>query len=273
MTFDVELVGKIGSMALIRSDENDMDYNVFARLGRELRPGMVWVSSGATEIGRLDYIRRAGQELPECEESKADYAAQGQTVLMNTYRQFIPQQYAVRQVLVEHQHFNNPEKREFIRRLLLRAAEQQAVAIVNYNDTVSFEENRRMELTNLRDHLDEPVECVDNDETAATIARLLHARVLLIYSSVKGIYRDPDDPSTLVRHVLGANPDELIANVDELQACCNGASRRGANGASAKLEFIKAPLREGTTVYIAHPKYAIREVLSGEAPSTRFALG
>ena len=46
MTFDMELVGKIGSMALIRETENDMDYNVFSRLGAQLQPGMVWVSSG-----------------------------------------------------------------------------------------------------------------------------------------------------------------------------------------------------------------------------------
>ena len=55
--FDYELVGKIGSMALIRREDNDIDYNIFARLGRELKPGMIWVSSGATEIGRLDYLK------------------------------------------------------------------------------------------------------------------------------------------------------------------------------------------------------------------------
>ena len=61
--FDYELVGKIGSMALIRKEDSDIDYNIFARLGRELRPGMIWVSSGAAEIGRIDYIHRHGREL------------------------------------------------------------------------------------------------------------------------------------------------------------------------------------------------------------------
>lgn len=63
MNFDIELVGKIGSMALIREAEHDINYNVFSRIGRELRPGMIWVSSGAVEIGRLDYIKRTGCEL------------------------------------------------------------------------------------------------------------------------------------------------------------------------------------------------------------------
>ena len=87
MRFDFELVGKIGSMALIRREDSDIDYNIFARLGRELRPGMIWVSSGAVEIGRLDYLRRQGRELlGDPEEVKADYAAQGQAILMQEYR-------------------------------------------------------------------------------------------------------------------------------------------------------------------------------------------
>ena len=54
MNFEYDVVGKIGSMALIRKEDNDIDYNIFSRLSAELRPGMIWVSSGATEIGRLD---------------------------------------------------------------------------------------------------------------------------------------------------------------------------------------------------------------------------
>ena len=37
--FDCELVGKIGSMALIRKEDQDIDYNIFSRLGAELKPG------------------------------------------------------------------------------------------------------------------------------------------------------------------------------------------------------------------------------------------
>ena len=63
MKFDVELVGKIGSMALIAKNAQIPDYTRIARLSGELRPGWIWVTSGATEIGRLDYIRRNGKEL------------------------------------------------------------------------------------------------------------------------------------------------------------------------------------------------------------------
>ncbi len=54
MTFDFELVGKIGSMALIDREDGIIDYTRVARISRELRPGYIWGTSGATEIGRLD---------------------------------------------------------------------------------------------------------------------------------------------------------------------------------------------------------------------------
>ncbi len=198
MQYDFDLVGKIGSMALIRREDADIDYNIFSRLGSELKPGMIWVTSGAAEIGRLDYIKRTGHELTcDSVDAKTDYAAQGQSILMEQYRHFIRQEYSVRQVLVEHQHFNDPEKREHIRRLFLRAKEQGAIPIVNYNDPVSDEENRKWELSNLRREHREVHECVDNDETAAVIAGLVTTKTLLIMTSTEGIYADPKDPKTL----------------------------------------------------------------------------
>ena len=91
MQYDFDLVGKIGSMALIRREDADIDYNIFSRLGSELKPGMIWVTSGAAEIGRLDYIKRTGHELTcDSVDAKTDYAAQGQSILMEQYRHFIP---------------------------------------------------------------------------------------------------------------------------------------------------------------------------------------
>ena len=270
---EYELVGKIGSMALIRREDNDIDYNIIARLGDQLRPGMIWVSSGAAEIGRLDYLKRAGRELAgDAADIKTDYAAQGQAILMAEYRRFVRPAYSVRQVLVEHQHFNDPEKREHIRRLLFRAKEQQAIPIINYNDPVSDEENRKWELAHLRSKQDEVVECVDNDETAAVIAGLVRARTLLIMTSTEGIYRDVTDPSTLVREVSGRDTEEVLRNIRKLQKSCVGASRPGASGAYAKLAFAAGPVSRGATVIIGHAHYRIDALLSGAAPATRIGV-
>ena len=37
----IDLVVKIGSMALIQAAEGAIDYNIFQRLGSDLRPGML----------------------------------------------------------------------------------------------------------------------------------------------------------------------------------------------------------------------------------------
>ena len=107
-------------MALIAKQAQIPDYTRIARLSRELKPGYIWVTSGATEIGRLDYLRRHGRELEgKMEDVKADYSAEGQSILMSTYRQYVDPRYSIRQVLVEHQHFNDPLKREFLKSLLV----------------------------------------------------------------------------------------------------------------------------------------------------------
>ena len=260
-------------MALIRPDDQDMNYNIFSRLGRELRPGMIWVTSGATEIGRLDYMKRTGCELcGDPEQDKADYSSQGQAILMQTYRQFIPPEYGIRQILVEHTHFNDPEKRTHIQALLERAARQKTIPIVNYNDPVSDEENRKMELAVRRQQGTDVHECVDNDETAAVIAGLVHAKTLVLMTSTEGIYRVPGDPGTLVQDVTAPDVESLEKLVRELQESCVGASRAGANGAGAKLEYALQCAKGGTTVIIGHARHRLSELVDGKVPCTRIGI-
>lgn len=273
--FDCELVGKIGSMALIRRDEYDIDYNVFSRVGAELIPGSIWISSGAVEIGRLDYMRRnGGKEIENSspEVTNACYAAQGQSIVMENYRKFINPAYSVRQVLVEHQHFNEPEKRDFIKKLLLDSVKQKAVPIVNYNDSVSNDETRKMELINLRQQQKKVVECIDNDETASEIASLVKSRYLIILTSSIGLLEDPLDNTSLIREVTGKNVYELLDNINELKKCCIGASRKGANGMKAKLDFISEPIKNGTTVIIGHSKYRMKDLITGNVERTIFSV-
>lgn len=269
--YDIELVGKIGSMALIDKEYQDMNYNVIARLSRELKPGYVWVTSGATEIGKLDYVKRTGHLLCGSEQdNKTDYAAQGQSILMQTYRQYIDSRYSVRQILVEHQHFNDEEKRKHLCEMLTRCPSQNAIPIINYNDAVSYEENRKLEIDRIKAENGRAIECVDNDETASQIACLVKCKQLLILSNTDGIFLNPDDDSSLVRRVGGKDVYELIANVEALQEHCKGASRVGAHGAKAKLEYIKEPLKNGTKVIIASSKYSINDILSDKVPCTVF---
>ena len=74
---------------------------------------------------------------------------------------------------------------------------------------------------------------------------------------------------TLVKEIVGKDSYELIENVEYYQNFCDGASRKGANGARAKLEYIKEPLKNGTTVYIANSSYDLKDILNGKVPSTK----
>ncbi|MDR0302832.1 MAG: hypothetical protein LBI04_11055 [Treponema sp.] len=269
----IELVGKVGSMALIDKEKKNIDYNVFAQISMCLRPGYVWVSSGAAEIGRLDYMKRSSMELTgDDEENKTDYAAQGQSILMDNYRKYVNSNYNIRQFLVEHQHFNNTEKREYLREVLERAAAQNAIPIINYNDAVSDAESRKLEIQSLIDSGKETVECVDNDETASQIACILKCKRLLILSSVDGIFLNPEDPKSLIPRITGETVQDLLQNVDVYRSNCKSSSRKGAGGAAAKLEYIKEPLKNGTMVIIASSRYSIDDILRGLTPQTRIGL-
>ncbi|HPF87367.1 MAG TPA: uridylate kinase [Candidatus Limiplasma sp.] len=269
----IELVIKIGSMALIQPEDGAIDYNIFQRLGDDLRPGMALVTSGATEIGRLDYLHRIGHELNgDIEQDKTDYASQGQIVLMDNYRKFVHPEYGVRQLLVEHTHFNDAVKRDHILRFLQRAAAQECIPIINYNDPVSDEENRKMELSGRRGKGEHVVECVDNDETAAVIAALLKAKTLILLTATEGIYLDVKDPSTLVREVFATNLDDLREKIAQLRTHCRGASRKGAGGADAKLAYALRAVESGSHVIIGHARHHIADLVSGKIPCTHIGL-
>ena len=113
---------------------------------------------------------------------------------------------------------------------------------------------------------------MDNDETAAVIAGLVSTRVLLIMTSTEGIYKNPADPSTLVRDVLAPDAERLEQKVRELQKHCVGASRAGANGAYAKLEYALGPALRGTTVIIGHGRHRISDLVEGRVPCTRIGI-
>jgi len=276
MSYQIELVCKIGSMALINKAYGDVDYNIIARLSRELKPGYVLVTSGATEIGRIDYFKRNGKELEGgCKEDiKTDYASQGQIVLMETYRRFMNSSYSLRQFLVEHQHFNDEKKREHLKNALLRCPLANAVPIINYNDPVSDEENRKLEIRALREkHSGKAVaECVDNDETASEIACLLKPKNLIIFTGVDGIFTNVNDPDSLVKEISAKTASETVEKINYYQTFCSGASREGANGAGMKLEFIKQAVINGTIVFVANSKYSISEILSGAKPCTKIFI-
>ena len=96
-----------------------------------------------------------------------------------------------------------------------------------------------------------------------------HSKLLLILTSADGISRS-GDPSTLVERV--EKRPGVVEAISELQKHCEGSSREGAGGARSKLEFIKAPVRQGTTVIISNGNFSIKDALEGRCRRTVFQV-
>jgi glutamate 5-kinase len=221
--FDYDLVVR-RSMALHPPADNDIDYNISPASARSFgRPD--W--SAAARLNRPPRLHPQKRKRVDrrYREIKADYAAQGQTILMMGISQIYSGSLQ-RAPAFSGQRTLTTRKRKHIRGFLLRAAKQNAIPIVNYNDPVSIEEIRKMELANLRKQGETVVECIDNDETASVICSLVHARYLVIFTSADGIYRDPNDPDTLVPVVEGKDADEVIQQIEILTTAASARARR-----------------------------------------------
>ena len=155
---------------------------------------------------------------------------------------------------------------------MLRSIKQNAIPIINYNDPVCAEESRKFEIQSLKSSGEKVVECVDNDETASQIACLVKAKTLLILTGTDGIYKDQKDPCSLIEEISGKDIYEVLENVTICEEFCSGASRKGANGAKAKLEYVKEAVKNGTKVIIANAKYSIKDILLGNVKATRIGV-
>ena len=129
-----------------------------------------------------------------------------------------------------------------------------------------------MELAARRELGGEVHECVDNDETAAVIAGLVRAKMLVLMTSTEGIYRESGNPDTLEREVTGKTYEDVERQVRELQKGCHGTSRAGSNGAAAKLEYALGCVRGGTTVIIGHARHRLSDLTEGRVPCTRIGV-
>lgn len=264
------MVCKVGSTALLNQNKTDVDEEVFKNICSNLTTNDILVSSGAVELGKIDFAKHkdvTAETLKSLKKSKL--AARGQPILMDMYRKHFGGRIGVEQLLVEHGHFNDQKKREKIREDLMLGHQYNSITVVNYNDAVDYSELRKMEIGELIIKNGSAFDGTDNDETAVSIAKLVGGEKLLILSQLDGIYKDINNKDSLIREICGKTTEETIDKIMECQNYCNGASREGANGAGAKLKYVIDAVRSGMEVFIASSRSDIKEVLSGKAKSTR----
>ena len=211
---------------------------------------VVLVSSGAIGAGmaQLGWTKRP-KELVRLQAA----AAVGQSRLMVAYDEcFRRHGSCAGQVLLTREDFDDRHRYLNVRNTLEELLRLGAIPVINENDTVSVAE---LELR-----------FSDNDVLSALVSHLLHADLLVILSSVEGLYR-ADEQGQRRRLSVVAAIDESILRMDD-----GTRSSRGTGGMGTKLEAAVMGTRAGHAVIIADGRVGdiLDRIIAGSDVGTLF---
>jgi len=248
------LVIKVGTNVLAREDDS-LDVDRVAQLAeqihrvRETGRQVVVVSSGAVGAGvALLSLKGRPKDLPHLQAA----AALGQAFLIRCYDECLKTHGShAAQLLVTANDFKHRKRYLNVRNTLYTLFEYGAVPIVNENDTTSVDE----------------ITFGDNDQLAALVTGLLSDPLLVILSSVDGLFDgDPDDPSSHVLPLVERWDDGLMELAGERR------TTGGTGGMPSKLRAVRTATAVGENVIIANGKQpgVIDDILAGRETGTLF---
>ena len=247
-----KIVVKIGSSLLANSDRLTLRYafmnGLMSDLAQLQKEGhdIILTSSGSVALG-LNMIGKRPEDAGIMDKQAA--AACGQPLLMNAYRQVASEHgMDVAQMLVTAGDME--ERRRFlnIKNTMLRLFESDIMPIINENDSVATHDLR----------------VGDNDRLSAKVAQMVEADVLVILTSVEGLYdRDPSDPNA-----------KFIAEVEDVSAhleSTTGISALGSGGMLTKMQAANMAQNAGVETIIADGiiERPVSSVLNNERRYTR----
>ena len=247
------IVVKVGTGVLTRQD-GTLDSASLARLVNALADlpdqgkRVVLVSSGAVGAG----ISALGlKEYPDDVSARQAAAAVGQTRLMHAYENlFRSFDLSVAQLLLTAADLENDDRRSRVSALLGRLVDEQGIVpVINQNDSVAVEE----------------LSVGDNDMLSARVAGLVSARMLILLTTVDGLY--PPDSEKIV---------EEVASVGEVMSYAKEEKGRFAiGGMESKLRAVKFAVEQGVETVIANGRRPDRlaQILEGGGLGTRFPVG
>lgn len=250
----MRIVVKIGSNVLARANGR-LSIARMAELADEISAlcdqghQVLIVTSGAVAAGRAQVA------LPKTVDRVARrqvLSSVGQAILIDTYRSlFSADGLDVGQILLTKSDFSTPEHAANIRQCIQAFFAYGIVPVVNENDTVSVES----------------LMFTDNDELAGLLAGLIGADLLVILSSIDGLYDgDPAAPEAkLIRQV--APGEDLSRFVTAAK------SSQGRGGMDTKLRVATEVAGKGISVVIANGfrHDVLTDAVSGaDFPCTRF---
>lgn len=225
------VVVKIGS-GVLTDAEGRIDPKTIRRLANEIAPVIGlrrWpyiVSSGAIAVGMgiLGLKQR-----PRTMAGLQAAAALGQSKLVEAWSAaFRKHDVHVAQVLLTHADLANRKRFLNARRALGELEKRRAIAVINENDTVSFEE----------------IAVGDNDELAAHVSNLVDARLLVMMSVAPGVVNP-----------TGLRIPEAHAGDELLDTLATGRSSRfGTGGMISKIRAARVACARGAYVAIVAGK-------------------
>ena len=247
------IVVKVGTGVLTRQD-GTLDSASLARLVNALADlpdqgkRVILVSSGAVGAG----ISALGlKEYPDDVSARQAAAAVGQTRLMHSYENlFRSFDLSVAQLLLTAADLENDDRRSRVSALLERLVDEQGIVpVINQNDSVAVEE----------------LSVGDNDMLSAQVAGLVSARMLILLTTVDGLY--PPDSERIVKEV--ASVGEVMSYAKEEKG------RFAIGGMESKLRAVKFAVEQGVETVIANGRRPDRlaKILEGGGLGTRFPVG
>ncbi len=210
---------------------------------------VILVSSGAISIGmgRLNLAEKP-DEIPETQA----LAAIGQGELMFMYdKMFGEYDIVVAQMLFTTDVLEKEDDRRHFLNTFNQLLVYGAIPIVNENDSISIDE-----LVN-----------GDNDCLSATVAALINADLLVMFTDTDGLY--DSNPS----ENKDAKLIELVEEITpEIESLAGGAGSRGTGGFTTKIKSAKIATDAGIPVVIANGNKPTKlyKILEGKQVGTRF---
>lgn len=250
------VVIKVGTSTLTHSNTGRLDLRHIETLARVLSDvknmgiDVVLVTSGAIGVG----MSKLGMTVrPKELRYKQAAAAAGQCELMHIYDKFfLDYSQVVAQILITKNDVIEPERRQKVEDTFEALFELSAIPVVNENDTTGVDE----------------ILFGDNDTLAASVAALVGADLLIIFSDIDGLY-DADPRKTENAQII----PRVYEITDEIRALAGGAGTNlGTGGMMTKIHAAEVCFENNIPMVITNGSDITRtyDVLGGKIPGTLF---
>jgi glutamate 5-kinase len=206
---------------------------------------IIIVSSGAIGLS-LKTLKLKQKPGDVCKKQAA--AAIGQIILMDEYkRRFNSSKINIAQILLTYDVIKNRKMRQNAINTLLQLLEWKTIPIINENDTVATEE----------------IKFGDNDILAGIVGKMLCVDLVIILTSVGGIYnKNPNE--------YGAKIIKEIYDINNLKIKTYGLTENGTGGIKSKIECAKILKSSKIPLVIANgnKKDILIDIINGKKEGT-----